>query len=142
MTGFGGEGRYIDELLERYSPRIDKAREFALRNRVLLVSDSHGTPLDIALAAMPFEDRTIARASKFHIQGTGSITICSATDLIVHKAFANRDQDWVDIRGILARSREHVRWPILLEELTPLVELKEAPEILERLQQLKVTLYD
>ncbi|UCE08811.1 MAG: hypothetical protein JSW07_15410 [bacterium] len=29
------------------------------------------------------------------------IWLCSPEDLIIHKAIANRDKDWVDIEGIL-----------------------------------------
>ena len=98
--------------------------------------DTHGTPLDIALGAMPFEARTVDRASPFSLGTLGTITTCSASDLIVHKAFANRDRDWLDIRGIVVRSRKHIDWQLVLDELRPLAELKEEPEILARLEQL------
>ncbi len=44
------------------------AREFALRYRVVLVRSQAGVPVDVALGAMPFEERAVARASEFVIQ--------------------------------------------------------------------------
>ena len=136
LTGFGGESEYIAAVLSEFQPRVPDARQFALLNRVLLVRDEHGIDIDISLGAMPFEERAIERATDFRLSENGSITTCSATDLIVHKAFASREQDWIDIRSVLVRSRSHVDWETVLRELTPLVELKEEPKILDRLQEI------
>lgn len=54
----------------------------------------------------------------------------------MHKAFANRDQDWLDIRGILKRNRQKLNQTQILEELRPLVELKEEPEIIQHLERM------
>jgi hypothetical protein len=57
LTGFGNEESYVRQILATFPPRRDDALEFALQNRVLLVTASNGTPVDISLAALPFEDR-------------------------------------------------------------------------------------
>ena len=62
--------------------------------------------------------------------------LCSAEDLIVHKAFANRPQDWIDIETIILRQGEKLNTGLVLQELTPLVALKEQSEILLRLHRL------
>jgi len=103
-------------------------------SRVLLLETTDGVPLDIALGAMPFEERSVARASPFVISATQTITTCSAEDLIVHKAFANRPQDWLDIEGIIARQGQRLQHDLIWEELTPLVELKEEVAILDQLR--------
>lgn len=59
---------------------------------------------------------------------------CSAEDLIVHKAFADRPQDWLDIDGVVARQGAALNRQQIWFELEPLVELKEEPAILERLR--------
>jgi hypothetical protein len=66
-----------------------------------------------------------------------SLLMCSAEDLIVLKAFADRDQDWLDIKGILFRQEGLSNWDYILSELTPLVNLKETPDILTRLQHVR-----
>jgi hypothetical protein len=137
LTGFGQEQPYIDAILNEYSPRRSDAHEFALLNRVLLIEDELGVPIDISLGAMPFEERAIVRSSSWSVQASASITTCSASDLIVHKAFAARQEDWIDVRGIIIRSADKLDWNLITDELTPLAELKGEPEILTRLEQLR-----
>lgn len=50
LTGFGGEVGYVDVLLTAFSSRIEGAREFALRHRVLLLRSTQGIPLDVRSA--------------------------------------------------------------------------------------------
>ncbi|MFN7140814.1 MAG: hypothetical protein ACK4UN_15870, partial [Limisphaerales bacterium] len=40
LTGFGGEVPFVDEMLAHFQPRYERARDFALRNRVLLLWSS------------------------------------------------------------------------------------------------------
>jgi len=134
LSGFGHEVEYVDALLAAYEPRIEDAREFALRNRVLLIRSAAGVPIDISLGAMPFEERAVARGSPFVLDAGRSILTCSAEDLVVLKAFAARDQDWLDIEGVVTRQGPALDTPLILRELEPLLELKEDMRALERLQ--------
>jgi hypothetical protein len=94
---------------------------------VLLLSGSDGTPLDVALGAIPFEHRSVERGSHWHLPAGRSLLTCSAEDLIVHKAFASRDHDWVDIDGVVVRQGSALDTALIVEELRPLVALKEEP---------------
>jgi hypothetical protein len=91
----------------------------------VLVQTDSGIPLDISLAALPFESRVISRASLFAADAEYSVTTCSAEDLVVLKAFAGRPQDWLDIEGILARQGAALDRALIVRELRPLLELKE-----------------
>jgi len=135
ITGFGNEESFIDPLLAAYAGRRDDARDFALRYRVLLLKDANNTPLDIALGALPFEEDTVTRSSTWDL-GENSITTCSAEDLVVHKVFAGRDQDWLDVKGILIRQGNSLDLAAITTALAPLLELKAAPENLDRLRSL------
>ncbi len=135
LTGIGGEESFIDPLLEAFPGRRSDAREFALRHRVLLARHPDGTPLDIALGALPFEEDTVSRSSLWNI-GEGMLRTCSAEDLVIHKTFAGRDQDWLDVRGILIRCGSNLDLNLINRELPPLLELKDAPAHLEKLQTL------
>jgi hypothetical protein len=53
------------------------------------------------------------------------------------KAFASRPKDWVDLEGILIRQHGLLDWAYVESQLRPLTELKEEPEILERLATLR-----
>jgi hypothetical protein len=66
------------------------------------------------------------------------VRICTAEDLVVMKAFANRVIDWHDVRGVIVRQGSaKMDWRYIQEELAPLCEAKEEPEILDRLISLK-----
>lgn len=139
LTGFAGEEVYIDALLQRYQARVPDAAAFARVNRVLLLAAESGVGLDIALAGLPFEQRAIERATSFLFPPDVPLRTCSAEDLIVLKAFADRPKDWVDVEGIVIRQAGRLDWPYVREHLEPLVALKEAPEILDRLERQRRT---
>jgi hypothetical protein len=65
-----------------------------------------------------------------------ALQTCSAEDLIVHKAFAGRDRDWLDIEGILLVQKGRLNLNQVVEELNPLLALKEEPESLGKLARL------
>lgn len=136
LTGFGEETRYVDELLAHFDGRVEAAREFALANRVLLLYGAARVPLDVALGAMPFEERCIERASAFDIGHGQALLTCSAEDLVVFKAFAGRDRDWADIDTIIARQHQRLDVGTIWRELTPLLQLKEDDETTSRLRRM------
>lgn len=134
LTGFGAEEDYVDSLLAAFRARAAGEREAALQRRVLFLESSEGVAVDVALGALPFEEHAVNRASPWAITPSFSLVTCSAEDLIVHKAFAARDQDWADVTSIVMRQGRKLNVRQIWKELRPLVELKEAPEILTKLQ--------
>ena len=137
LTGLGGEEKYVDELLKHFASRISDAREFALTRRVMLLATEDGTDIDVALGGLAFEENAVGRASDFEFYPGMILRTCSAEDLIVMKAFAGREQDWGDVKGIVARQGRALNWPQILSELRPLCELKESPETLRQLERLR-----
>jgi hypothetical protein len=135
LTGFHDEARFVSILVERFEPRIDHAEEFARVNRVLLLRAPSGVGLDIAFGGLPFEETAVNRSSVFTFPPDVPLRTCSAEDLMVLKAFADRAKDWVDVEGIIIRQSGGLDWSYVLAQLAPLVELKEAPEILRQLDQ-------
>ncbi|MDY0042256.1 MAG: hypothetical protein RBS57_18245 [Desulforhabdus sp.] len=136
LTGFGSEEKFIHDLTVEFQARIDVLEQFAVKNRVALLQSRSGVPIDVSLAGLPFEEKMIKRASVYEVIPNKLITTCSAEDLIVLKAFANRDKDWSDVRGVLIRQQGRLNTDMILSELQILVELKEEPEILTRLKEL------
>jgi hypothetical protein len=135
LTGFGGEEPFIQTLLGQFEGRVEDAAEFARVNRVLLLRADSGVGIDIALGGLPFEEAVVSRATGFLFPGNVSLETCSAEDLIVLKAFASRGQDWVDIEGVIVRQTGKLDWAYIDEQLGPLAELKEAPDILSELEK-------
>lgn len=95
---------------------------------------ANGVGIDISLAALEFEIRSVGRWSPWKLPDGSFITTCCAEDLIVHKAFAARDRDWLDVDTILARQGPKLDTTLIFGELEPLVELKEEPFILDKLR--------
>ena len=136
LTGFGGEEPVVDLLLARFAGRRPDTRAFALQNRVLLIQSADGIGMDVALGALPFEERIMERASDFDFTSECRLRTCSAEDLVVMKAFANRERDWLDVETVLIRQQRRLDWKQIMAELRPLSELKELPNIPERLERL------
>jgi hypothetical protein len=83
-----------------------------------------------------FEEEMINRATPFEFIPDCSIMTCSAEDLVVLKAFADRPKDWGDIETIIERQGNNLDVNMIIKRLSPLVELKESPEILKKLESL------
>jgi hypothetical protein len=137
LTGFGNEAAYVDVLLKHYQARIPDGRDFALKHRVLLLRSPEGIPIDVALGGIAFEEQVVSRATRYEFLPAVSLLTCSAEDLIVLKAIADRPRDWGDVETIIARQRVRLDWDYLLEQLGPLCQLKDAPEIVDRVRRLR-----
>lgn len=137
LTGFGNEEPYVHEWLAHYESRVAEPVAFAVKNRVLLLRSAGGIGIDIALGGLPFEEDAVARAKPVEMEHGVWLKICTAEDLIIMKAFADRPQDRLDLRGILVRQGpEALDWKRIWEELTPLAEVKGDPGILEHLREM------
>lgn len=139
-TGFGNESAMVERLLVDLAPRISEAADFAKLHRVLLGQEAGGVPVDVSLAGLPYEMQAIERARLHRLAGRYEIRLCSASDLVVLKAFADRPRDWQDIRGVLIRSPQELDWDLIETELTMLAGLKEEPGLVTRLLDLKASL--
>lgn len=135
LTGFGDEESFVDSLLTELDPRRPDAREFALKQRVLLARTREGVDVDIALGALPFEERSVTRASRWQVRDDVALTTCSAEDLLVHKVFAGRNQDWFDVEQVLTRQHGKLDLQLVRSELEPLLELKDDPAAIDKFEK-------
>lgn len=136
LTGYGGERPVVEGLLSVFESRVPHALGFATRARVVLLRSASGVPIDVALGALPFEERAVERASGWTVPGSAALRTCGAEDLVVMKVFAGREQDWLDVRGVLVRQREILDIDLVIDELTPLLDVKGDVEALPRLRAL------
>ena len=137
LTGFGTEASYVETLLAKYASRHPDPLRFARTSRVLLLNSAGGIGLDISLGALPFEERMIARATPFEFSPGLAIRTCSAEDLLILKLFASRPLDLRDAEGIALRHKAELDWAYIEEQLLPLAEAKEDPQILRALARLR-----
>jgi predicted nucleotidyltransferase len=106
----------------------------------LIVSvEVEGTVVDMLAAVLPYEEQAIERAELVEVDGI-PLPICSAEDLIIHKAISNRSQDWIDIEGVLIRQRGKLDLAYIRHWLIQFAEALENHEILTRFTQLCETI--
>jgi hypothetical protein len=139
LTDFGDETTYADALLERYTTRIPDGREFALKNRVLLLQSEDSVAIDVALGGIAFEEQVVSRATRYEFLPGVSLLTCSAEDLIVLKAFADRPRDWGDVETIIARQQGRLDWNYVFGQLEPLCEVKGIPEVVDHVRRLMIS---
>jgi hypothetical protein len=137
MTEFGSELPIVQQLLHFFPPRVADAEDFALESRVLLLKTESGVGIDISLGAVPFEARMIERSSIWTLDEDRALRTCSTADLVIQKAFAGRDQDWLDVQRVIDRqTAEALDTELILRELKPLVELKDDQQAYDRVRRL------
>jgi hypothetical protein len=137
LAGFGNEAAFVDPLLAAYEGRIPDARDFALRHRVLLLRSAGGAGIDISLGALPFEESVVRRATTASFGPEMDLRTCSAEDLVVLKLFAWRLLDRHDAEGVAIRQKGKLDWTYMEEQLRPLSEVKEQPEMMDTLARLR-----
>jgi hypothetical protein len=135
LAGFGNEEQIAQKLLGRFQPRTPDFLNMVVGARVALMQDEHGVGLDIAMGALPFEERAIQRSQDVRFLPDWSLRICSAEDLIVMKSLAGRTRDWLDVETVLIRQGTKLDWQYIMRELKPLAEAGETPDAPKELEQ-------
>ena len=131
----GKERETIDAVLKRFPARVSNADQFAIESRVILAQSTDGVAYDIALAQFDFEKKIIDRATFFYFSNDANLLTISAEDLVVMKSFADRDQDWIDVQGIIdANDQLDVRFIRL--QLEQLVDLQPESRALQKFENL------
>jgi len=82
-----------------------------------------------------YEEEVMQRATEFELEPGKAIRICSAEDLIIHKAIAGRPQDVRDIEGVVYRQRRALDVTTIRRWLRAFAELLDNPEIIERFER-------
>jgi hypothetical protein len=117
-----------------FVPRLADALPFAEQARVLLLRHQpSGIDVDVALGCLPFEEEAIARARTMEVAGV-LVPLPTPEDLIIMKAVAHRDRDWLDIEGLLAAHRD-VDLRRVRHWVRAFADALEAPELYADLQQ-------
>ena len=96
-----------------------------------------GTGIDISLGALPFEQSAVNRATSYSFPPGIDLRTCSAEDLMAFKLFASRPLDIRDAEGVALRHGKELDWQYVEDQLRPLAEAKEEPEILSQLARLR-----
>lgn len=131
----GSEEATLREIVAVFPARIENAVAFALEHRVLPVEVPGGSEADISLGLPGYEEHVIARAVAYDLGDGRDVRLCSAEDLIVHKALAGRPQDVLDIEGIVARQGPALDIAHVRRWLEGLARLADDPEVTARFER-------
>jgi predicted nucleotidyltransferase len=91
--------------------------------------------VDLLAAVLPYEEQAIQRAELIYFEDL-LLPVCTAEDLIIHKAIANRTKDWQDIDGILLRQRGKLDVAYVRDWVAQFAEALEKPELVTRFENL------
>lgn len=131
----GGEDAALREIVAAFPARLDDAVAFALQHRVLPVSVPGGSEADLSLGLPGYEEHLIQRAVPYDLGEGRVVRLCSAEDLIVHKALAGRPQDVLDLEGIVARQGGALDVAYVRRWLVELAGVADDPEVLARFER-------
>jgi len=88
------------------------------------------------MGGFDFEEKVVERSVEVELAPSVWLRVCTAEDLIAMKTFAGRDQDWIDIKGVIAR-QSHLDWMQIEFALQPLLDLIEEPLRMDRLRAMR-----
>jgi hypothetical protein len=91
---------------------------------------------DVSLGLPGYEEEAIARGVAYDLGGGRSVRLCSAEDLVAHKALAGRAQDVLDIEGIVARQGKALDVAYVRRWLTELGRVSDDSEVLARFERI------
>jgi predicted nucleotidyltransferase len=91
--------------------------------------------VDLLVAVLPYEEQAIQRAELIKFEEL-LLPVCTAEDLIIHKAIADRTKDWQDIERILLRQRGKLDVAYVRDWLAQFAEALEKPELVTRFDDL------
>lgn len=126
------EEEILKNILTTFSPRVSDALSFAIKNRICLVKNKAGYEIDISLGIPGYEEEVMKRSVNCEIYKKCIIKICSAEDLIIHKAVAGRAQDMADIESIILRQGNKLDINYIRKWLQEFSNLLETNEVIDR----------
>ncbi|HKE19807.1 MAG TPA: DUF6036 family nucleotidyltransferase [Kofleriaceae bacterium] len=116
--------------------RITDVADFARSHQVLLLEhEASGTPMEVTLAWLPFEDEAIERAEELDLGGV-RLPVALADDLIVYKVVAWRDRDRADVERLLRLHGPHIDMARVRGLIAEFASALEEPERIEEFERL------
>ena len=107
------------------------ARQAIGRNPFIVAVSIGDVIVDFLLALPCYEELIIERAVRRDLNGW-SAWICSAEDLIIQKAVAGREKDWLDVEALLIEQRARLDRAYVSDWLAQFAEALEKPDLVDR----------
>lgn len=120
---------------DAFGSRVPDPQTFARETRMLLVRVAQ-VDVDIAVALRGYEDSLFSRIRTIEVEPGRRLHICSAEDLIIHKALAGRPQDLADVQSVIQRQGKKLDVRYIRRWLAQFSRGLDDPDIVERFRQL------
>ncbi len=130
------ERDFIREARSRFRILVDNPRDFVKKTRVLPIEITENVKGDIIFAGLEYEKIAIERAVEVEISKNSRVRVCTAEDLVIHKAISEREKDWQDIEGILLRRGSLLDNSYIFNWLSQFASALDKPGILKRYEEL------
>lgn len=135
LAGQRSISEFVELLSTQFRFRVPDAVSFVRRTYVVPLYANNGVGLDLGLAFLPYEFEAVERAIMTTYEGV-TFPVCTAEDLIIHKAISERDKDWLDIDGVLDKEGQRLDQKYVMLWLEQFAEALERPQILQRYRSL------
>lgn len=118
---------------------VKDPKDFVLHSWVLPLKDmSSGIRVDISFSFSPYERQAIDNAINYKLENT-NIRYCQPEDLIVHKIFAGREIDLIDVRKVLLKNKNVntkyiIKWLKMFEKTTDEKYINRFKEVLDSIK--------
>ncbi len=132
--------RTIDEFVTlvgtRFKFRVPDPVTFAKQTYVVPIYAGDHIAVDLGLGFLPYEEQAVEKAIVVEYRGV-TFPTCTAEDLIIHKAISEREKDWNDIEGVLARQGERLDQAYVVHWLVQFAQALERPDLVQRYKDLQ-----
>ena len=128
-------GEFVTLVGTRFKLRVLDPIAFARRTYVVPIYASNHIGVDLGIGFLPYEEQAVEKAIVTEYSGV-TFPVCTAEDLIIHKAISEREKDWDDIAGVLARQGDRLDQAYIAHWLTQFAQALERPELVRRYRDL------
>jgi hypothetical protein len=130
------EPELIKAISSRFKMLTASPSKFVKKTRVLPIEVLDGVRSDLIFAQLDYEGQAIDRAVDVELSPGTTVRVCTAEDLIIHKAISKREKDWQDIEGVIIRRGRSLDRTYLMKWLKEFAAILERPEIVKRFDKL------
>jgi predicted nucleotidyltransferase len=127
-----GSAEFVRLITDQFPSRSADPVAFARTTRMVLITASNGVDVDISLALPGYEDDLFARAVDYEVAPGKTVRLCSAEDLIIHKAVAGRPQDVYDIQSVVYRQGVQLDVTYIRRWLKEFADILDNPDVVAR----------
>lgn len=128
-------GEFVTLVGTQFKFRVPDPVAFARRTYVVPIYASNHIGVDLGIGFLPYEEQAVEKAVVTEYSGV-TFPVCTAEDLIIHKAISEREKDWDDIAGVLTRQGDRLDQAYIVHWLTQFAQALERPELVQRYRDL------